>query len=79
LRGFHPGRARFPLSSGELDLMEEIRSRIACVLADCGFTEAAGFCRSAPSSGKILHSTSRPDVESIVRSVMQQLSNHSKS
>lgn len=66
LRGFQPGRARFPLSPGELEKMADIRARIACVLAECGFPEAAHDCAvEAPDSDRL-----RPLVESIVRNVM---------
>lgn len=66
LRGFQPGRARFPLSPGELEKMADIRARIACVLAECGFPEAARACTvEAPDSDRL-----RPMVESIVRHVM---------
>jgi len=67
MRGFSPGRARFPLSAGELELMADIRSRIACVLTECGFSEAAHACES-----KTLVSDPelRATVEAIVRSVV---------
>jgi dihydrodipicolinate synthase/N-acetylneuraminate lyase len=44
LRGFKPGAARFPLSPRELEIGEETRERIACVLTECGFAEAAHAC-----------------------------------
>ncbi|MCU0771605.1 MAG: dihydrodipicolinate synthase family protein [Verrucomicrobia bacterium] len=74
VRGFAPGRARFPLSQGELAIMEEVRSRIACVLAECGFPEAAGSCRAASGVVPLSAAPSPADVESMVRSVMQRLS-----
>jgi hypothetical protein len=69
LRGFHPGRARFPLSPGELEKMDDIRSRIACVLTECGFPEAAASCRSPAGTNTGI--SLRADVERIVRSVLQ--------
>lgn len=72
LRGFETGNARFPLSAGEKVKMGEIRGRIACVLAECGFSEAAHACVNT-------HQTLSPDpdlrdeVELIVRKVMQSL------
>jgi 2-dehydro-3-deoxy-D-pentonate aldolase len=45
LRGFKLGSTRQLLSPGEQTDLEEIRSRIACILADCGFDEAASECR----------------------------------
>lgn len=69
LRGFKTGNARFPLSPKERTLMEDIRSRIACVLTDCGFPEAASQCKR-PSSSEIIP---RMDVEAIVREVIREL------
>jgi 2-dehydro-3-deoxy-D-pentonate aldolase len=71
LRGFQPGRARFPLSPGELELMDDIRGRIACVLAECGFTEAAHACQKAAG---LPDDQLRTTVESIVRNVLRSRS-----
>lgn len=70
LRGFNPGHARFPLSPEEKQRMHDIRSRIACVLAECGFTEAASACQTKQS---IPDDNIRATVEEIVRRV---ISNH---
>jgi 4-hydroxy-tetrahydrodipicolinate synthase len=72
LRGFETGNARFPLSKQELELMSDIRSRMACVLAECGFTEAAHACVNKNNS---MGDTSqlRNQVEDIVRSVMTSM------
>lgn len=67
MRGFIPGRARFPLSPGELDLMGDIRARIACVLAECGFAEAAHHCNNQL---QVPDADLRATVEAIVRSVV---------
>ena len=67
MRGFTPGRARFPLSPGELDLMADIRARIACVLTECGFSEAARACQSKAT---VPDGDLRATVEAIVRSVV---------
>jgi len=67
MRGFIPGRARFPLSPGEIEKMDGIRARIACVLAECGFAEAAAACRTT------LDSPSRDDIENIVRNILRNL------
>jgi 4-hydroxy-tetrahydrodipicolinate synthase len=69
LRGFTPGKARFPLSKEEQRLMGDIRSRIACVLAECGFSEAAHACVPNHPQPDAL----RPQVEEIVRRVMESL------
>jgi 2-dehydro-3-deoxy-D-pentonate aldolase len=42
LRGFKAGHARFPLSPAEQGLIAEMRSKLACVLADCGFCGSRG-------------------------------------
>lgn len=71
LRGFETGRARFPLSQEEIEQMKSLHGRIACVLAECGFPEAASACRpgnDAPAS------LSRIDVEAIVRDVIRSMS-----
>ncbi len=45
LRGFNLGTTRQLLSPGEKSDLEDIRSQIACILTDCGFSEAASACR----------------------------------
>lgn len=67
MRGFRPGRARFPLSAGELEIMADIRARIACVLTECGFSEAARACQN---TADVPDSDLRATVEAIVRSVV---------
>ena len=69
LRGFQPGRARFPLSDDERAFIGTMRSQLACLLADCGFSEAASECRVSPSAA----APGRPDVDAIVRAVLQQM------
>lgn len=72
LRGFETGNARFPLSKQEQVLMGDIRSRIACVLAECGFAEAAHACvRTATNKGESREL--RNEVEDIVRKVMASM------
>jgi len=44
MRGFSIGPARYPLSASEVGQMQEVRNHIACLLADCGFSEAAASC-----------------------------------
>jgi len=72
VRGFKPGRARFPLSDQELVAMTDIRSRIACVLAECGFAEAAPLC-GISSPHPAAPTASRDEIETIVRNVLQSL------
>lgn len=45
LRGFDLGSSRQPLSKREKVDLGELQSRIACILAECGFQEAAGACQ----------------------------------
>jgi len=71
LRGFTPGRARFPLSPGEITMMSDIRARIACVLAECGFSQAAHSCTLKPDSSEA--ASLRPQIEEIVRRVVSRL------
>jgi 4-hydroxy-tetrahydrodipicolinate synthase len=50
LRGFDLGTTRQLLSPREQTDLEEIRGKIACILTECGFSEAAGACRVATKS-----------------------------
>lgn len=71
LRGFRAGHARFPLSAQERQVIAAMRGKLACLLAECGFEEAARECRdgrcgaSGPAAG--------PDVETIVREVLKRM------
>ncbi|MCC5789955.1 MAG: dihydrodipicolinate synthase family protein [Opitutales bacterium] len=69
LRGFHPGKARFPLSGPEREQMTGIRSRIACILAECGFSEAAHACGTNHPKPDDM----REQIEVIVQRVMDSL------
>jgi 4-hydroxy-tetrahydrodipicolinate synthase len=66
LRGFDIGRARQPLSGLEQQHLLEIRNKLACLLSECGFQEAAKECRPAPSDGRI----SKAELKRIVREVI---------
>jgi len=69
LRGFKAGNARFPLSPAEQGLIAEMRSKLACVLAGCGFSEAAGERRiSSPQNPP-----SSMDVDAIVLAVLKNI------
>ena len=50
LRGFNLGTTRQLLSPREKSDLEDIRSKIACILTECGFPEAASACRPAVSA-----------------------------
>ena len=81
LRGFALGTTRQLLSPKEQSDLEDIRAKVACILADCGFEEAAHACRrqagvagpplrrdeaAVPGSGGGI------DVDGIVQEVMKQ-------
>ncbi|TAG09309.1 MAG: dihydrodipicolinate synthase family protein [Verrucomicrobia bacterium] len=70
LRGFDPGPPRFPLSAGELAHLEKSKATIACLLADCGYAEAAKECQLR--QGKSGAATPF-DVDAIVNAVVQRL------
>lgn len=44
LRGFHPGPSRQPMSGREKEFLGEMQARMACLLSECGFKEAAAQC-----------------------------------
>ena len=72
LRGFNLGTTRQLLSPREQVDLEEIRGKIACILAECGFAEAAGACK--PSAGAPAKAPpNRVDIESLVREVMGKM------
>jgi len=71
LRGFNLGTTRQLLSPREQTDLEEIRGKIACILTECGYSEAAGTCRVVP---KTKNSTSAElNVEQIVLGVLKSL------
>jgi 4-hydroxy-tetrahydrodipicolinate synthase len=72
LRGFALGTSRQLLSPKEQTDLENIRGKIACILADCGFDEAAHACRRRNDTGA---PTGRAgiDVNLIVQEVMKEL------
>lgn len=45
LRGFRPGPSRQPISGREKEFLAEMQTRMACLLSECGFSEAAEQCR----------------------------------
>ena len=81
LRGFALGTSRQLLSPKEQTDLEEIRAKVACLLAECGFEEAAHACRRQ-TGGAVLPSprggAAVPpaggglDVSGIVQEVVQQ-------
>ncbi len=51
LRGFHTGRGPQPMSPHEMEHFNAIRGKLACLLKECGFAEAADSCQN--SSAKV--------------------------
>jgi 4-hydroxy-tetrahydrodipicolinate synthase len=75
LRGFNLGTTRQLLSPKEQCDLEAIRAKVACILADCGFSEAAWACRRPdaqpePAPAPVAPS---PEVDQLVREIMQRL------
>lgn len=73
LRGFNPGPPRFPMSPQEQAHLEFAKGKLACLLAECGYAEAARECElrrraAAPAGG-----TPKPDVDAIVKAVLDRL------
>jgi hypothetical protein len=84
LRGFNLGTTRQLLSPREKSDLEDIRSKIACLLAECGFSEAASACRphhqmanTSAQSPSVTHppASAQPafDAAEIAREVMRRL------
>lgn len=72
LRGFDPGPARFPLSPHEAAQLEEAKGKLACILGDCGYAEAARECelrRARTATAPV----TRTEVEQIVRAVITKI------
>ncbi len=70
VRGFDVGRARQPMSPNEESQMAGIRNQIACILADCGYQDAAAICQANKMTQS---SVSGIDTEEIVRAVMAKI------
>jgi 4-hydroxy-tetrahydrodipicolinate synthase len=73
LRGFALGAGRQLLSPKEQLGLEDIRSKIACILADCGYEEAAHACRRQPGAAVDSPVGKGIDVDGIVQEIMRQL------
>ena len=70
LRGFDMGRARQPMSPAELSHFQEIRTKLACLLAECGFPEASARCTQSAWKSPPL---TRSEMQEIVRSVIERM------
>jgi hypothetical protein len=65
------------LSDNEENLITQMRGKLACVLADCGFGEAASECqRSSCEPTKV--PPNRVDIENLVREVMGKMLSQKK-
>ncbi len=85
LRGFNLGTTRQLLSDRELSDLDDIRGKIACILTECGFDEAAHACQRAPgarvrsgaptevSSPAPAVAGSNLDVDEITREILRRL------
>jgi len=73
LRGFQLGSNRQLLSPKEQADLAAIRGKIACILADCGFSEAAGSCRRPEGVAKAATDMTRDEVDAIVREILLRL------
>lgn len=78
LRGFQAGRARQPMSEVEMGHFRQIRAKLACLLTECGFQEAAAACRVGSSAPASRSPVSQDQVRSIVRDVLKNLSTQSQ-
>ncbi|MEY3001213.1 MAG: 4-hydroxy-tetrahydrodipicolinate synthase, partial [Verrucomicrobiota bacterium] len=71
LRGFEVGRTRQPMAEREFQHLEEIRSQLACLLADCGYSEAAAHCRRGTCDAA-RHSELRQIVRGVIETYKRQ-------
>ena len=79
IRGFKVGHARFPTGPEEAKQIAELHNRVACLLAEFGFAEAAEVCaacndtsENATGIGRI----SRADIERIVEEAVAKFRQH---
>jgi len=49
LRGFNTGRGPQPMSPHEMEHFNAIRNKLACLLKECGFADAANPCQTSSS------------------------------
>jgi 4-hydroxy-tetrahydrodipicolinate synthase len=62
LRGFNTGRGPQPMSPHEMEHFNAISTKLACLLAECGFAEAAKSCQAA-----------KPDIAAMIARLNQRL------
>lgn len=62
LRGFNTGRGPQPMSPYEMEHFNAISTKLACLLSECGFAEAAAKCRAG-----------KPDVMAMLARINRRL------
>jgi 4-hydroxy-tetrahydrodipicolinate synthase len=72
LRGFNPGPPRFPMSPTEQANLEEAKGKLACLLGECGYADAARECEIR-RGGAVQQTNGALDVDSIVWAVVKKL------
>jgi 4-hydroxy-tetrahydrodipicolinate synthase len=72
LRGFDPGPPRYPMGPQEQVNLEEAKGKLACILGECGYAEAARECELRRKAPAVSLPVSRLDVEKIVRAVVSK-------
>ena len=72
LRGFDPGPPRYPMGPHEQAILEETKGKLACILGECGYPEAAHECELRRQSSADGPPISHLDLEKIVRSVVSK-------
>jgi 2-dehydro-3-deoxy-D-pentonate aldolase len=73
LRGFNLGSNRQLLSPKEQVDLAEIRSKLACILTDCGFADAANACHRPDNTMKNAANPTGVVVDAIVSEIMLRL------
>ena len=73
LRGFDPGRPRYPMGPHEQEILEEAKGQLACILGECGYPEAARECELRRQRAPGKPSVSREGLEKIVRAVVTKV------
>jgi len=79
IRGFNVGHARFPIGPEEKKQIAEMHNRVACLLAEFGFAEAAEACAACNHTSEItteFGKISPTDIERIVKEAVGKFRQH---
>jgi dihydrodipicolinate synthase/N-acetylneuraminate lyase len=79
IRGFNVGPARFPTGPEEDKQIAEMHNRVACLLAEFGFAEAAEACAASNHTSEITTGVSKispSDIERIVEETVAKFRQH---